>query len=347
MSEPVTPLVLPPSLAKLETPAGFHHLGIKALFHGPAKAGKSFALASFPHPIFAIVCGEAGIEDYLRPELGDKSLKVSNPDQYIEAMEFALKHPFWASIVVDNINLVFADWMEAWETKLNVDQLEAKHWRKVKDPWKTIHRQAMLSKKNFGCSAWPKDIKYTQEEIPAKMPGAEPKMVVKPVEQDVAHVEKMIPFAVDMLFKVEIELDAKFRPTKIHRITYLGGRRPKSIPPSQLHAGKFWRFDSSKDDEETPFEKVLKPIMEKWAEGAVEYVAQDEVEAGREVGEATVLWEDTIVGRTLALFGDARSMADLKKLWDANQADINSLPKGKRDIVEAAKDKRKLELGGK
>jgi len=344
MTEPA--VKLPPSLAKRQSPAGSHHLGLKALFYGPPKSGKSFALASFPHPIFALACGENGIELYLKPELGDVSVFIDSADSYTEALEYALASNKFNSIVIDGANLAFEDWMASWEDKLKVEEIKGQHWRKVKGPWKALHRKAMLSKKNIAFSAWPRGAKYLQEETSASMPGAEPKMNLRIVEQDTAHVEKMIPFAVDMILKTEIELDKKFAPTSIHRITYMGGRRPASIPANELHAGKFWRFDSSKPTEASPFDKVLSPIIEKWSEGAVEYIGLDAGEGGREVGEAQVSYEDQVVGMAIAKLEAATTLAGLVAAWNAHEAEINAndFPPNKKDIVVAVKNRKKKEL---
>lgn len=343
MSESVT-IVLPPSLIKRQSPAGSHHLGLKALFYGPPKSGKSFALASFPHPIFAMACGENGIELYLQPDLGDVSVFIDSAKSYTDAFEFALAHPKVASIVIDGANLAFEDWMTSWEDELKVEEIKGQHWRKVKGPWKALHRKAMLSPKNIAFSAWPKGAKYIEEETMSTMPGAESKKNLRMVEQDTAHVEKMIPFAVDMILKTEIELDKKYAPTSIHRITYMGGRRPLSIPANELHAGKFWRFDSKSSTEVSPFDKVLKPIIDKWSDGAVEYVGLDPTEGAREVGEAQSAFEDQTVGSVLAAVAGCATIDALKKVWTENEAAINQLPEVKRAIVVAAKDAKKKEL---
>lgn len=333
-----TQIVLPAALAKRQTPAGSHHLGLKALFYGPPKSGKSFALASFPHPIFALACGENGIELYLKPELGDVSVYVDDADSYLAALEFALAHPKVASIVVDNINLAFEDWMSSWEDKLNIEEIKGQHWKRIKGPWKTIHKKIMHSPKNFACSAWPKGAKYIEEEIPAKMPGAEPKTALRMLEQDSAHVEKMLPFVVDLILKTEIELDKKFAPTKTHRVTYVGGRRASSIPANELYAGKFWQFDSSKVGEVSPFDRVLKPILEKWQEGAVDYVGIDPGERQFELGEAANMADDQLVGSILAAFAGSKTLAELKTIWDNGASGIDALPPDKRKLIVDAKN---------
>lgn len=341
-------IVLPPFLKSHQSPAGSHHLGLKALFYGPPKSGKSFALASFPSPVMALACGENGIELYLHPERGDVSVFVGDAKTYTEALNFALDHPKIASVVIDSVNLAFEDWMSSWEDTLNVEEIKGGNWRKVKAPWKLLHRKMMLSSKHVGLSAWPRGAKYMEEVEPSTMPGVEGKKTLRIMEQDSPHVEKMLPFAVDMTLKTEIELDKRFAPTSIHRITYMGGRRPASIPANELYAGKFWRFDAKKVDEESPFDKVLKPIISKWQQGAVEYVNIDTKEMSQELGEAHTLYEDQQVGSTLAALRKAESLDDLKKVWLDAEATVNKdLPPAKRAIVVEAKDARKRELGGK
>jgi len=336
---------LPASLASRQSPAGFHHFGIKTLFYGGPKTGKSFALASFPHPIFALACGENGIEQYLKPELGDISVFVDDPKSYMGALEFALAHPEVNSIVVDNINLAFEDWMTAWEDDLGVEEIKGGNWRKVKGPWKALHRKVMHSHKNFGCSAWPRGAKYLQETVSSNMPGVEAKTKLVILEQDSPHVEKMIPFAVDMYFKTDIELNKLFAPTSIHKITYQGGRRPNSIPANELFAGKFWKFDASKVDEVSPFDRVLKPIIDKWKDGATSYEGLDPKEASRELGEAQTALDDQEVGRLIASFAKVRDGAELLKLWNENSKVINELPPDKKVHVIEAKEAAKKECG--
>lgn len=340
----VPAIVLPPSLKSRQSPAGSHHLGVKALFYGPPKSGKSFALASFPHPIFALACGENGIELYLKPELGDVSVFIDDADSYVAALEFALAHPSVKSIVVDNINLAFEDWMSSWEDKLSVDEIKGSQWKKVKGPWKALHRKVMHSTKSFGCSAWPKGAKYINEQVESSMPGIEAKGKLTILEQDAPHVERMLPFAVDLMFKTEIELNAKFAPTSVHRITFMGGRRPASIPANELYSGKHWRFDGKKVDEETPFEKVLKPIIEKWQNGAVEYVNLDEKEADREMGEADAAWQAQAVGTAFAALQGAATLAELKKAWDDTEADRQKLSPANRDRLTEVKNNSKDRL---
>ena len=341
-------ITLPPFLKSHQTPAGNHHLGIKALFYGPPKSGKSFALASFPSPIMALACGESGIELYLHPERGDVSVFVGDAKTYTEALEFALNHPKVASIAIDSVNLAFEDWMSSWEDELKVEEIKGGNWRKVKGPWKILHRKMMLSSKNVGLSAWPRGAKYAEEVEPSSIPGVEAKKRLVIMEQDSPHVEKMLPFAVDMTLKTEIELDRKFAPTSIHRITYMGGRRPASIPANELYSGKFWRFDSKRVDEESPFDKVLKPIIAKWQTGAVEYIGLNTKEAEMELGEAHMMMQDQIVGAFVASCEVAKTLDELRSLWLTAEADVNkTLTPERRKIVEAAKDRRKIELGGK
>lgn len=337
-------IVLPLSLRARQSPAGSHHTGLKALFYGPPKSGKSFALASFPHPIFALACGENGIELYLKPELGDVSVFVDDADSYTQALEFALAHPKVASIAIDNVNLAFEDWMATWEQRLNVEEIKGGNWRKVKDPWKALHRKVMLSNKNVGMSAWPRGLKYVEETEDSGIQGAEPKKKLRILEQDAPHVEKMLPFAVDMFLKTEVELDKKFAPTSMHRITYMGGRRPASIPANELYSGKVWRFDGKKVDEQSPFDKVLKPIIDKWSDGAVTYMGLDMQERERELGQAKENYEDGEVGRVLTALAGAATLAAAKRVWDDNEAIINELPEPKRAIVRQAKDAKKKEL---
>lgn len=338
-------IVLPASLVRRQTPAGFHHLGLKALFYGGPKSGKSFALASFPSPVFAISCGEDGIALYLHPERGDVSVFVDDAKSYTEALEFALGNPKIASVVIDGVNLVFDDWMASFEDSLGVAEIKGGNWRKVKAPWKVLHRKVMQSTKNFGFSAWPRGAKYVEEVEPSTMPGIEGKKSLRILEQDAPHVEKMLPFALDMTLKTEIEFDKKFAPTSIHRITYMGGRRPASIPADELYAGKNWRFDAKKIGEQSPFDKVLKPIIEKWGIGATEYVNLDPEEGEREIGEAKTIYEDQEVGRILASLRACKSFEELKRVWLEAEATVNKdLPPFKHALVVEEKERKKKEL---
>ena len=340
-----SPIVLSPFLAKRQSQAGAHHYGLKALFWGPPKSGKSFALASFPHPIFAIACGENGIELYLQPELGDVSVFVDDANSYEKAMEFALAHPSVASIVVDNINLGYEDWQTAWEDSLGVEEIKGGNWRKVKGPWKALHRKVMKSKKHFACSAWPRGAKYVEEEDGKTPPGVEPKKKLFMYEQDTPHVEKMILFAVDMYFKTNIDLDKRFAPTSIHTITYYGGRRPNSIPADELFTGKTWKFDAKKVGEASPYDKVIKPIIDKWSDGASELLGLDVEEGKREIAEAETAFQQQEVGRLLARMAQMTTLVEFDKVYRAEMVvALNGLTPENKALVVEAKERKKKEL---
>ncbi len=332
---------LPASIQRLLSQAGAHRRGLKILFFGPPKTGKSWALASFPHPIFAIACGEGGIEPYLQPELGDVCVTVSEPSEYEEVLTFSLNDPRYASIVIDNVNLLWEDWMDHWNEHFGGDQIKGGQWRKVKGPWKKLLRDVMISEKHVGMSAWLKDILYKEEEA---APGQ--KAGLKIYGQDNPQVEKNIPYALDLTFRTGNKLDKNYAPTNIHILKFYGGRRPRSVSPEDLFTGKEWKFDARKPVESV-WDVVVKPFYEKWIEGSVEHLGNEhppDIERGRdglkEVGD------DADVGRLIRLIEKQTDFAHYKaQVYPTDiEPGLLGLSKVRRQAVIDAHEKKKKEL---
>ena len=342
---PFDPLKLPPELRAVGVAPGCHRGGFKSMIHGPAKSGKSYWLASQPSPNLALACGENGIGMYMNKAAGDYVIQVYNADTFDKAVRFATKNEKnFASLSIDNGNIAFKQWLEHWEKELKVDEIKGKSWKPTKESWNELTFMLMDTMMNVGMGFWPRGAKWTQEETESAMPGAEAKTKLKIQEQDVAHAETKIPFAIDMMFKSDIVLDKKFAPTPIHTITYFGGRRPVTVPPEQLYTGKVWKFDSRKPPVEGPWQHIVGPLLPYWNEGAVDHLDVDPAKSEAARSEIRESHNNTFIGECAVAFKSATGIADLARFWEANIVEINALPEDKKRIVTEAKDKRKKEL---
>lgn len=306
-SEATAPvLIVPPSIARLRSPVGVHRRGMKICVFGESKSGKSFFLAHMPHPIFAVDAGEGGIQEYLNSEAGDQCFESTNPESFLKLSDYAIKHEdHFSSFVVDPMTATWDEWMDYWSEKFG-GQITGPQWNQVKGPWKVIMRQLMRSKLNVGYAAWLKDIIFEKKEV---MPGVEGKLNIKPVE--LPSIERKIPYHIDIMLQTSIVRDDKNRPTSRHRITLAGGRRPKTVDPEDFYVGQTWDFNSKKPVD--PWEVIVKPISDKWDNGAVDYLGLDEKAVN---GEDKVLEDTTskyIVGQLITLMA---SQSDLQVYRD-------------------------------
>ena len=343
---PFDPMCLPPELRAVSVPPGVHRGGFKSMIHGPAKSGKSYWLASQPSPNLVLACGENGIGMYLDKAKGDYVIQVYNANTFDKAVRFATSHEKdFASLSIDNGNIAFKQWLEHWEKELKVEEIKGKHWKPTKESWHDLTFLLMNTLMNVGLGFWPRGAKWVSEEEESKMPGAEPSTKLKIYEQDAAHAEAKIPFAIDMMFKSDIVLDKRFAPTPIHTITYFGGRRPKTVPPDSLFTGKQWKFDSRRPVPEGPWQHVIGPLLPYWNEGAVDHLDVDPVASEKVRSEIRETSDDRLVGQLLASLTACATLDALKQVWTTNEAAINALPEAKRAIVVAAKDAKKKEMG--
>jgi hypothetical protein len=254
-------------------------------------------------------------------------------------MDFLLKQQDnFATIVIDNGDLLFAQIMGEAEDELN-RELKAQDWRAIKGLWNSTLFAVGRSKQNFVMTVGRKDIAFTREE--GHMPGIEGKMVIVP--QDLPHAEKNVPRFVDLILKTDVQRDKLNRPTSIHTVTFVGGRRPPSIPPEQLHTGRVWKFDSRKEVD--VWGEVIAPLDAAWSDGAVEHLGIDPKEVSQAGGEMKSAWEDQQVGSILASLRAAPDLDTLKRVWLDAEVNVNKdLPPNKRQIIIDEKERRKKEL---
>ena len=328
-------VAIPASLSSVQIKPGQHRKGLKATWFGADKEGTSTALASYPSPKICIAAGEDGISQYLNDN--DEMFLVRNPDQYAAALHLALKNEaHFKGVIHDNFNLLYEDWLDSWEEKLG-GEIKGGSWKKVKRPWRKLLREVMYSSLHVGYGVWLKDLQYRKKE--GGMPGSEGGLEI--VEWDAPNIEKIVRRVVDMTFRCAVVRDAKGRPTKTHTVMFYGGRRPKTVPPADLHTGKIWKFDSSAPV--NVWDTVIGPIIANWGPGAVDHLGVDpetiaEAVAGEvEFAEMQVDQDNEFVGSVLASLAAAVNLEALKQVWTLNEAAINGLPPAKKQIVVDAK----------
>lgn len=332
---------LPPSLAALQLTAGAYRAGLKLLITGRSKTGKSYFAASAPGPLLAMACGEPGIIPYLDPARGDVGLEVHTADDYYAAIDYAVKHEKdFATFISDNDNLAWTQTLEDFEDAKG-GEIRGGDWKKIKGPRKAALRSLMRSKINVIFTCWLREIVYKQEEV---APGVQGKTELLPAE--LPEVEKNVPYAVDLIFLTDVKKDKLFRPTNIHTVTYMGGRRPRTVPPDELYTGRVWSFDSRKPVASV-WDEVVKPFRDRWVEGGSEHLGLDPREAARAGGEMESAWQDQETGRMLALISQQTSLAMYQEVWRTSiEAPLNSLDEQHKQLVLQAHKAKKKELGG-
>jgi hypothetical protein len=333
--------ILPARLAALRSQAGKHRSGRKLLIFGDGKTGKGFFAGSAPKPIAALACIEPGIVPYLDKSKGDEVLEIYSRNDYYEAVGYFLKkQDKYASVIIDNVDLLFAQIMADTEVELGRD-IKGRDWGPIKGLWNSVLFQVGRSKQNCIFTAGRRDIQFTTEE--GSMPGSEGRMVI--AAQDVPHAEKNVIRFVDLVFKTDIVKNKLNQPTPIHTVTYTGGRRPTSIPPEDLHTGKVWKFDNRKP--ENVWDKIIAPLDAAWSEGAVEHLGINPNEAAEAEVEMKTAFEQQELGRLTAAFAACKTREELVTCWTANEAAKDALSEPTRKLVIAAKDAKKDKEGWK
>ncbi|NIV37557.1 MAG: hypothetical protein GWN58_51510, partial [Anaerolineae bacterium] len=63
--------------------------------------------------------------------------------------------------------------------------------------------------------------------------------------QEVAAIEKSVPYTVDIVLQMRVVADKMNRPTPTHEIVVAKARRPSTVDPKDLFVGKkvTWRSD--------------------------------------------------------------------------------------------------------
>lgn len=328
-------LETPYNLKRFESPAGIHRRGIKVLVFGPPDAGKSFFLAHMPSPKVVIDANEeGGIQTYLRPE--DKCFSISSPEAALEAINFVLTNESsLKSFCIDGMSGFWEETMDFWAKKLG-GEIQGGDWRKVKGPWKLLLKRLMRSRLNIGFSAWLKDVDYEQVDQ-----GGIKKLVIKSI--DVAQVEKTVPYTVDFIFKADVVLDRKKVPTQFRTLTVYKARRPQSISPTELFSGKQWKFDQKQPV--NPWEIVIDPFIQKWEEGAVDYLGSNPMEdqfEGRGLEDAM---QDNTLARILQLIQGQKTMAEYETAWKTMiDPDLRGLSASRMALVTEAHTRKKANL---
>lgn len=337
------PLVIPAALLPHLQRPGTWSKYLRILLWGKYKTGKSFFLADFPKPILAATGGdEAGLAQYLDPKAGDMCFSIDTPDNLKAFLEFGSKnvHRF-KSMLFDPIGGgIWEDYMDSWNEQLGGD-IKGSQWRQVKGPWKLFMRQMKRAKLHVGMSAHMNDTLYEEVE---NAPG-EKKLSIKAIEAP--KIERKTPYHVDLIFQTLVKLDKKNKPTPFHQVIFMGGRRPRTIPPNELYVGKTWEFDSRV--EQHPWKTVIEPILDKWQEGGSEdYIgALDGAEIASDMRETAQIAEDAVVGSMLRVIESQTNLHEYaSKAWPDQIAPfINGLTDERvKSIVMAAHEAKKKEL---
>ena len=341
--------MLPPRLAALQLTAGTYRAGLKILVYGRFKTGKSYLAASAPGPIFALCNGEPGLIPYLDPKRGDVGLEIHSADDYYAALEFALKNQKdFATFVSDNDNLAWAQTMEDYEDSLNANlkvgetekTIQGKDWRKIKGPRKAMLRALGHGKPNMVFTCWLKDTIYRPAE--GGPPGVEAKLEILPAE--IPEVEKTTVSLADLIFMTDVQKDRLSRPTNIHTVTYMGGRRPRTVSPEDLYTGKVWKFDAKKPV--NVWDTVIAPFHQQWSEGGEEHLGVDPEQAAYDRGEMEAAFQQQEVGRFVARMAQMKTLTEFAKVYAVEMEDTvrNLLTPENKALVLEAKERRKKEL---
>ena len=335
---------LPSRLSRLSVPTGVHNRGLKTLWFGSWKAGKSYALASFPRPVLGIDCGEGGLAQYFPKDDPDcRVISVTSKDDFQAAVDWALKHEdVLQSVLVDPLTALWEDHRDQWQTDLGVEDIRGGHWAKVKKPWKLNLKRLQRAKFHVGYSAWVRETEFTEADAG---PGVRGKLSIKP--QNVPAVERTVGFVVDMIFEARKVLDELNEPTPKHEIIYWGGRRPASIPPDQLFIGQRWKFDERKPV--SVWDTVIAPLLPQWKVGGADLQVDaglgiDPSMDGVEHQEMNSIVQDEAVGRLLRLIADQTSLAAYREVWPKVQEEMMTLDERRRALVVAAHTEAKERL---
>lgn len=314
--------------------SGAGRTGMKVLAYGESGSGKSPFLASFPRPLVAIDCGEGGIQPYLKsPEAVDGTpsvdldrvkageedicLVVETPEQLSRAVQWALDNAGWlSSCVIDGYNLAWDDHMDYWSEKIGDKEgkIEAAQWRIVKREWKARQKRLMKSKLHFGMSCWMRDTLY--ERVENQNPMMKPKLNIR--SQEVAAIEKSVPYTTDLILQFSIVRDTKNRPTAQHEIRVVKGRRPRTVPPKELHVGTTFKFRSDKEED-------------LWAITMAKFEARWKLANLGDVAELMGMTEDDAINADRELveaWGESEAGGLIKAMLQAErEGEIDSLPK--------------------
>ncbi len=265
-------------------------------------------------------------------------LDISNPNAMIQAVEFATANEDkLQSFVMDPITLGWEDWMDYFNEKFGGD-IRGGQWKDVKGPWKLMMRMLMRSSLHVCMCAWVDDIVYEQKEIAPGIKGG-----LEIFAQEKPKVEKRIPHIFDLGIQWIIERDRLRRPTPIHLARVTKARRPRSIPPEELHLGKTWKFDELKP--KNPWDVIVQPILDKWGNGAVDHLGMDPRAVQTDMKELELLAQQRSVGEIMTLINKQTDMATYRDVWSRQiEEAVNQMDKEHREVVMAAHEAKKKEL---
>jgi hypothetical protein len=339
------PIDVPKFLAPYRSHAGSHRRGFKILVTGRAGTGKSFFASHAPgEPGERVIleCGEGGIEQYLDAAERDYTFTVANVDVYQKTLkwlyDYDQKNPGQIkSVIIDPANLQWEEQLDYWQDKLG-HEIKGGDWRHVKAPWKQGLRWLTRASFNVVMTCHLKDLQFIQEK---EASGAEGKLQVLP--QEVPQIEKNAPYIFDFVFLADFRRDNLNRPTHIHTLKVFKGRRPKSVKPEDLYAGKEWKFNALKPED--PWQRVIEPIASAWKDGAVDTIGADEREENEELYDVEITGHDAELGRILRLIEEQKDMKSFARMWEKEiSQSVMTLSPDHRKQVEIAKERKKKDL---
>lgn len=336
---------LPPALHRLRVPTGVHRRWLKFVVFGGWKTGKSYFLSTMPRPILAIDCGEGGIGMYLpKDDPQVHCVNVTTPAEFDAAIEYALRNQDKiASVAIDPITELWTDYMDWWSDELKTEQIQGGQWKKVKAPWKNNLRRLMRANFHVGYAAWLKEVQY---EEGAAGPGEKGKLEIHQVL--LPALERTVGYTIDMLLGTNVARDRLNQPTSTHIVRFWGGRRPLSVPPTELYIGKEWRFDARKPV--SPWDTVIAPMLPQWeVDGMEDLGAIGDVspaEQARGLREMQQLGDDAELGRLLRLIAESTDASKYRaSVFPEIQLALPTLPADAVKVLQAAHEAKKKEFG--
>jgi hypothetical protein len=248
--------------------------------------------------------------------------------------------------VIDGYILGWVDHMVFFSEKYGGD-IQGGQWRIVKAGWKARQKRMMRSKMNIGISCWMRDIAYEQTQA---TPGAKATLNIKP--QEVAAIEKSVPYTVDIVLQMRVVTDTKNRPTPKHEVVVVKARRPRTVSPKDLFIGKIttWRSDKTED----LWGLTIAPYVDAWKDGEiVDYLGMDAQEAIREEREMNAAAEDAEAGRLIRAMWSAfeakefKDMAGFGAWWQRVIAPtINLIDPDSQKLIVQTKEEIKAKMEG-
>ena len=305
-------LPLPPSLDALRSTPGRVKRGVNLLAYGSYGSGKSFLAAHAPAPQLVLSCGgEAGINPYLDPGKVLDLFEINDdPEAYLTILESAIKHASSiGSVIVDPSDAVWSEWMDYYQTKLNVDEIKAGQWKTVKGPWNSIHKRLARAPFNLVYTSREKDIEFEKK--------SDGKMDIHAIS--IPAGEKKMPYLFDFMVLCQAEVNALKVPTGWHSYYLTKCRRPITMDPSKLHIGMRWRSHDKQPQD--PWQQIVQPFLTEWQETA---------ESTPHILEGEDLQTSQEANREFAMDASLMTFARLSEALEA----VTTLEEGRRLMTE-------------